>query len=162
MKLYLRQRIFSFADNYDITDEAKNPIYKVKSKLISFGSKMSILDQNQREVYFIRQKVWHFMPHYQIEKNGEPVGMVIRRFGFRPRFEMQGQLGNYSIQGNVWAFDFEILKGQDIIATVHKKFFSMTDSYEISVLNDAEQDLIITLVLVFDTCIHNNQSRGGN
>ena len=161
MKLYLRQRIFSFADNYDITDENKTPVYKVKSKLFSFGTKMRVMTPDEQEVYFINQKVWHLMPHYQIEKNGTPVGMVIRRFGFRPRFDMEGELGAYSIRGNVWAFDFEIVKGEQVVAVVHKKFFSMTDSYEISVMDDSLQDIIITLVLVFDTCIHNN-SRHSN
>jgi len=74
---------------------------------------------------------------------------------------MEGDLGAFSIRGNVFAFDFEIVKGEQVVAVVHKKFFSMTDSYEISVMDDSQQDIIITLVLVFDTCIHNN-SRQSN
>lgn len=68
MKYYLRQRIFAFADTYDITDENKQPLYRVKSRLFSFGSKISLRDLNDVEQFFINQKIFHFFPHYQIEK----------------------------------------------------------------------------------------------
>lgn len=156
MKYYLRQRIFAFADTYDITDENKQPLYRVKSRLFSFGSKISLRDLNDVEQFFINQKIWHFFPHYQIEKDGQAVGMVKRKFSFFPKYELEGVFGDFAIEGNIFAWDFIITNNGRTVASLHKRFFSLTDSYEIDVLDESLAPLILTLVLVIDTNIHNN------
>lgn len=157
MKYYLRQRIFAFTDTYDITDAEKQPLYRVKSKLFTIGSKITLMGLGNEPLYFINQKIWHFMPHYQIEKDGQIVGMVKRKFSFFPKFEFEGALGQFSVEGNIFAWDFAILHNGHTVATLHKKFISLTDSYEIDVLDESLVQEILTLVLVIDTSIHNNR-----
>ncbi|MGF3114721.1 hypothetical protein ACQV2R_04995 [Facklamia sp. P12937] len=44
MKLYMKQKMWSFKQDFDIYDQNKSPIYRVDSKLISIGRKTKILD----------------------------------------------------------------------------------------------------------------------
>lgn len=44
MKLYFKQRLFSWLDSYDIYDENQQTIYQVEGKL-AFGYQFSLLNQ---------------------------------------------------------------------------------------------------------------------
>ena len=37
MKLYIRQRVFSFTDNFDIYDQWGKTVYSVEGKFLSIG-----------------------------------------------------------------------------------------------------------------------------
>lgn len=53
MELFIKQRIFSFGDKYDILDENGNVIFYVQSKVFSFGAKIFLYDNNGNEHYFL-------------------------------------------------------------------------------------------------------------
>ena len=44
MKLYIRQKIFSWRDKYQIWNESGTPVYFVEGEFFSFGAKLHLLD----------------------------------------------------------------------------------------------------------------------
>jgi len=45
MQLYIKQRIFSWTDSYDVYDEAGEARYEVRSELFSFGHQIHVFDK---------------------------------------------------------------------------------------------------------------------
>ena len=60
MKLFFKQRIFSWLDSYDIYDEDGNTVYEVKGQL-SFGHCLKIFDPEGNEIGRVEEKVFTFL-----------------------------------------------------------------------------------------------------
>ena len=45
MQLYIRQRIFSWTDSYDVYDETGEARYEVRAELFSFGHQIHVYDK---------------------------------------------------------------------------------------------------------------------
>ena len=66
MDLYIRQKVFTLADKYDITDENENPVFRVEGEFLSFGARLHLYGPDMRELYYVEQELFHFMPRYNI------------------------------------------------------------------------------------------------
>ena len=62
MNLYIKQKIFSLKDKYNVCNELGEPVYSVEGELFSWGAKIHLYDLNGGELYYIRQKVLTFLP----------------------------------------------------------------------------------------------------
>ena len=66
MKLYIKQKVFSWGDKFTVKDEAGRDCYYVEGEIFTFGRKLHVYDMRGREVAFIKQEVWSWMPRYYI------------------------------------------------------------------------------------------------
>ena len=57
MKLYLKQKVFSWKDQGTVKDENGNDKYYIEGKVFSLGKQLTVRDANQNDVAFIKQKV---------------------------------------------------------------------------------------------------------
>lgn len=162
MRFMVKQKIFSFGDNFTINDEYGNPHFQVKGKVFSIGDKLRIYDMMGNELIYIEQKVFRLLPEYTIYFNGEVAAKVIKEFTFfKPRFNIESIMGNYSIEGNFWGMDFNILKNGEFIAQVSKKWFSWSDTYGVDIVDGEDYAFILALVIVIDQVIHDNNHNNG-
>ena len=69
MKLYIRQKVFSFKDKFSIYDENGEIQYTAEGEIFTLGKKLHIKDLNGREVIFIKQRLLTFLPKYEISIN---------------------------------------------------------------------------------------------
>ena len=53
MKLYIKQRIFTWGDKFSIYDEAGNEKYYVEGEILTFGKKLHLYDLQGRELAYI-------------------------------------------------------------------------------------------------------------
>ena len=44
MKFYIKQKVFTLKDKFDITDEHQNLKYQVKGKFMSISNRLELLD----------------------------------------------------------------------------------------------------------------------
>lgn len=70
MKLYMKQKVFSFKDKFTIKDEQGNDKYYIEGEFLSLGKKLHIYDMNNNELAFVREKVLAFMPKFIVEVDG--------------------------------------------------------------------------------------------
>jgi len=156
MKYIVKQKIFSLTDSFNIKDEYENNMFYVKKQLLSFGNKLRIFDLSGNELCYIEQKVFRFMPEYNIYIAGELTATVKKKFAlFRNDFEITSPLGDmYKIEGNFWAHEFTILKGDIPVATISKKFFSLSDTYGVDIDDNEDQVTILALAIVIDMVCH--------
>ncbi len=162
MRFIVRQKIFSFGDNFTIKDEHGNEHFLVRGKVFTFGDKLRVYNMAGRELYYIEQKLLRFLPEYTIYQSGQPVARVKKEFTFfKPKFNITSTLGNFTIEGNLLAMDFSIRKNGRHVAQVSKRWFAFADTYGIDIAEGEDYGFLVTLVIVIDQVLHDdNHNRG--
>ena len=157
MRFVVRQKIFAFGDNFVIKDEYGKEHFMVKGKVFALGDKLRVYDMAGQELFYIEQKLFRFLPEYTIYQSGRPMAKVKKEFTFfKPKFNITSDLGDFVIQGNYWAMDFSILKNGNLVASVSKKWFSFADTYGVDIVKGEDYGFLITLVIVIDQVLHDN------
>jgi uncharacterized protein YxjI len=158
VRYQIRQKVFSFGDNFVIKGENDEPRFIVKGKVFSFGDKLSLQDLNGNELYYIEQKLLKFLPEYHIFQNGRDMAMVKKEFSFfKPRFFIESQYGSYDMEGDIFGHDFQVFKNGRAVAAVSKRWFSFSDTYGVDIKDDEDQAFLLTLVIVIDQVIHDDE-----
>jgi uncharacterized protein YxjI len=162
MRYAVRQKIFSFGDNFTIRDENGNDCYMVKGKVFTFGDKLRIFDMQGNELVYIEQKLFRFLPEYKIYYLGQLYATVKKEFTlFRPRFQINGVHAQYRAEGNFWAMDFNILRDGRLAAQVSKRWFAWADTYGVDISNEEDPVFMLALVIVLDQVLHDNNHNNG-
>jgi len=157
MRFKVKQKIFSFGDNFVIRDEWDREQYMVKGKVFALGDKLRFYDMSGRELLYIEQKLFRFLPEYTIYQGSRPIATVKKEFSFfRPRFNIWSTMGDYRIEGNFFGMDFSILKNGSVVAQVSKKWFSWADTYGVDIDDTENYAFILALVIIIDQVIHDN------
>ena len=76
MKLYIKQKVFSWGDKFTVKDEYGNDKYLVQGEVLSFGKKLHVYDSVGREVAFIKQEIWSFLPRYYVFRGDEQIAEI--------------------------------------------------------------------------------------
>lgn len=156
MKLYIKQKVFSLGDKYNILDENENLVYKVNSQLFAIAAKLQLMDGHDRELYYIKRKLTLFLAKYEIYQNGELYAVVSQRMAFlKSRIDVDSKYGQYEIDGNIINREYIIRKNGNLLGKVHKKWLSWGDSYELEIIDPDNASFFCALVVAIDNCIHN-------
>lgn len=148
MKLLFRQRFFSWFDSYDIYDINDETVYTVEGKL-SWGHKLEIHDRNGNHIATLKERIFTFLPKFEIYIGGEYVGEIKKEFTlFKPSFSVDC-LG-YTVSGDFFEWDYNIMSGSRNVATIEKKLFRLTDTYIIDVEDDKDALISLMIVLAID------------
>mgnify|MGYP001015040508 CR=1 FL=1 len=156
MKLYLKQRVFSLGDKYDIYDANERVVFHVKSELFTLGAKLYLCDNNGQELYYIRGRITLFLAKYEIYKDNILCGTINQEMTFlKPRLNVKSLYGDFEIKGNLLGMDYEITRNGQYYGSVHKKWLSWGDSYELDILDEENAGFFCALVIAIDNCLHN-------
>ena len=85
MKLYIKQKVFSWTDKFYVKDINGQDRYYVEGELFSWGKKLHVYDMNGNEAAFIQQKTFSFMPTYFVFVNVRQVAEIVKEFTFFTR-----------------------------------------------------------------------------
>ena len=110
MDLYIRQKVFSLGDRYNVFDVNQNIVYRVEGEFLTFGAKLHLCDPAGNELLYIEQELFHMMPRYNLYCRGTQVASIRKNFtlfghslsvdsgyGWWPRFPKNGSLGGIPI-----------------------------------------------------------------
>ena len=90
MKLYIKQKVFSWGDKFTVKDEAGRDRYYVEGEIFTFGRKLHVYDMSGREVAFIKQEVWSWMPRYYVFCGDRQVAEIKKEFTFLfPKYNIE-------------------------------------------------------------------------
>ena len=149
MKLYIKEKVFSWGDKFTVKDEAGRDKYVVEGEVFSWGKKLHVYDMLGREVAFIKQEVWSFLPRFYVFCGDRRVAQIKKEFTFLfPRYSIDG-LG-WEINGSFMAHDYESTKSGRTIVTIRKEWMTWGDSYELDVVNPADEIVALAVVLTID------------
>lgn len=149
MKLYMKEKVFSWGDKFTVKDELGNDKYIVEGEVFSWGKKLHVYDRMGREVAFIKQEVWSFLPRYDVFCGEKHVAEIRKEFSFLfPRYSIDG-LG-WEIEGRFLAHEYEITKNGRTIVSIRKEWMTWGDSYELDIANPADEIVALAVVLTID------------
>ncbi len=162
MRYLLKQKLFSFGDDFFIRDVADNEIYFVDGKAFSFGDQLSFQDLNGNELAFIKQRVFSWGKTYEIVRGGETAAVVRKHLlsPFHHRFTV-GVPGpdDLEAEGNFLDHEYVLRRGDRPVATVSKRWFSFSDSYGVDVESAEDPVLILASAVVIDQVCHSGGKR---
>lgn len=156
MNLYIKQRVFTWGDNYDVYDAGGNPKYRVESELFSFGHQIHVYDTlTGREVGSIHQHLFSFFKTFDIVINGEVRGTVQRELSlFIPRYSVDFR--SWDVEGDFFGWDYQVTGPRGTVMSISKAFMSWGDSYTLSYADPADEIPGLLLVIAIDAanCEH--------
>lgn len=159
MNFIVRQKIFTFADSFNIEDEFGTPRYHVEGKFLTIGKKLDIYDMEGKHLVYIEQELFKLLPEYYLYENEEVVARVKKEFSFLiPRVNIESAYGDFTIDGSVMGYNFTIKKDGKIVARITKDIISFSDTYRVEI-EDENQDFILALVIVLDGIFHDNKNQ---
>ena len=76
MKLYIKQKVFSWGDQFTIKDANGTDRYFVEGEIFSLGKKFHVYDHAHREKAYIQQELLTWMPRYSVYSDGVQVAQI--------------------------------------------------------------------------------------
>ncbi len=157
MKLYFKQRLFTWFDSYDIYDELDNTLYTVKGQL-AWGHCLKIFDAAGNAIGCVKEKILTFLPCFEIYgANDAYLGRIQKEFSlFKPRYDID--FNGWHVEGSFMEWDYTIKDGNGgTVATISKELFHWADAYVIDVTDakDALYALMFVLAIDAEKCSRN-------
>ena len=149
MKLYIKEKVFSWGDKFTVKDAYGEDKYIVEGEVFTFGKKLHVYDRAGREVAFIKQEIWSFLPRYYVFCGDRQIAEIKKEFTFLfLRYTIDG-LG-WEIDGSFMAHDYQITKQGRKIVTISKEWMTWGDSYELDIADPADELVALAVVISID------------
>lgn len=149
MKLYIKEKVFSWGDKFTVKDEGGNDRYIVEGEIFSWGKKLHVYDTTGIEAAFIKQELWSFLPRYCVFCEDRLVAEIRKEFTFFfPKYRIDGL--DWEINGSFMAHDYEITQSDRTIVSIRKEWMTWGDSYELNIANTSDEIVALAVVLTID------------
>ncbi len=152
----IRERLFRLGEDSDITDEAGQPVLHVDGKVLSLHNRLVLRDPAGRETGQVHRKLAALRPTYEITIDGKDVAEVRKHlftpFGERFTIDVHGA-GGMQISGDLLSHEFTIQRDGQMVATISKRWLTVTASYGVQVVPGEDDVLILASVLALDLAI---------
>ena len=149
----IRERFFRLGEDSDITDDQGQPVFHVDGKVLSLRNRLVLRDPEGNEVAQVHRKLAALRPTYEVSVGGREVAEIRKHlftpFGDRFTIDVPGP-DDLELAGNLLDHEFTIRRGDQTVATVSKRWFSMRDTYAVDVAPGEDALLILASVLALD------------
>ncbi|CAF4042485.1 unnamed protein product [Rotaria magnacalcarata] len=113
----------------------------------------------------VQQELFHLHPTYKIlsARDGDSdreLAVIKKKFSFlHHKFDIDSAYGQYSLEGeDIFAHSFALRNAGVTVASVSKKFISLSDTYGVEIASDQDQAFILALTIVLDQVLYDNDS----
>lgn len=160
MKLYMKQKVFSLKQDFNIYDHNQTPLFRISGKLFSLGRQLRIYDGlTDEELAYVKETPFRLLTQLKIYRDNDYVATIQQKLTFF-KTKMAIQDLGWTIEGDFLDWHY-VIKDADhqTIAEVEAKLLSWSDTFEITI-DDTEVDPIVVLaiILAIDTIRDKQQS----
>ena len=155
MKLWFKQRFFSWFDSYDIYHEDDSIAFTVEGQL-AWGHRLHILNPQGEHIATVQQRVLTLLPKFEFYIADVLVGTLCKEFTFfRPAYDLDWN--GWHVEGDFFEWDYRIHCSLGVVAYISKELFHWTDTYSIDVARqeDALAALMVVLAIDAEKCSRN-------
>jgi uncharacterized protein YxjI len=149
----MQEKMFSIGDDAWIEDDSGNRAFKADGKALRMRSTFVLEDAQGNEVASIQEKMMHVRDTMEIERGGQTIAKVqkalVSPLRDKYKVDLAGR-GEWEVQGNITAHEYEITSGRDKIAEVSMKWFRVRDSYGIEVQPGQDVGLVLAIAVALD------------
>ena len=157
MRYIMKQRLFSWADDFFIKDESGRDVFFVDGRAFSLGDQLSFQDLAGNELAFIKQRLLSWGPTYEIYGGGELYAVVKKElftfFNCRFTVDVPGP-DDLEAQGDFLDHEYQFDRGGNAVALVSKRWFSLSDTYGVEIAEGEDDVLILASTVVIDLACH--------
>jgi uncharacterized protein YxjI len=152
----MKQKLFSWTDDFVIKDEAENDVFVVDGEGFTLSKKFVFQDLAGKKLASIQQELPGGAT-YDIYKGEDLWAVVHKKFFtfFNCTFTVQvaGQ-EDLVAEGEFTDHDYVFKRGSQAIARVSKEWFTWADTYGVEVDEKQDDILILACTVVIDMCCH--------
>jgi uncharacterized protein YxjI len=153
MRYVIRERLFRLGEDSDITDEQGQPVFHVDGKVLTLRNTLIVRDLAGTEVAKVERRLIALRPTYRITRQGEEVAEVRKKLfsPFVDRFTIDIP-GPHDLQmtGSLFEHEYTITRDDQVVATVSKRWLSLTETYGVETALGEDDVLILASVLALD------------
>jgi uncharacterized protein YxjI len=153
MRYVIRERFFRLGEDSDIANEQGQPVFHVDGKVLTLRNTLVVRDMSGQEVARIERKLLALRPTYQIIMHGQEAAELRKHFfsPFVDRFtiDVPGP-HDLSMTGSLFEHEYTISRDGQVVATVSKRWFSVTETYGVDIAPGEDEVLILASVLALD------------
>ncbi len=156
MRYAIKERFWSWGNDFYIHNEDKQPVFFVDGEAFSWGNKLSVQDMEGNELAFISQKLLSWKPKYEIYRNGRLFAEVVKEFSWlNQKFTLDVPGPNdYSVEGSFWRHDYSFSRRGRVVAKVAKEYWTWADTYGIDIVDGEDDISILCTAIVIDQVLH--------
>jgi uncharacterized protein YxjI len=162
MRYVMKEKLFSFGDDFTIRDDHDRDAFFVDGKALSLGKQLSFQDMSGRELLYIKQKLMNWSPTYEITADGQLVAVVKKElftlFSCRFTVDVPGP-DDLEAKGDFIHHEYEFTRGDRVVARVSKTWFSFADTYGVDINPGEDEALILASTVVIDAACHPDGKR---
>jgi uncharacterized protein YxjI len=158
----MRQKLFSWGDDFTIKDADGRDAYFVDGKAISLGAKLSFQDMSGNELAFIAQKFFSWGPTYEVYRGGELAAVVKKElftfFHCKFTVDVPGP-DDLVAEGDFMDHEYVFKRGDAPVASVSKQWFTWADTYGVEIADGEDPVLLLASSVVIDAACHHDAKR---
>lgn len=149
MRLWFKERFFSWLDGYDVYDADGGVVYTVQGA-ISWGHCLHILDAAGNHVGTVKERVLTLLPQFELYLGETYLGRIRKEFTlFHPKYDID--CNGWQMEGDFLEWNYAITDDAGgSVAQVGKELFHWTDTYVIDVEDPRNALCALMLVLAID------------
>jgi uncharacterized protein YxjI len=153
----MKSKFYKLKEDFWIKNEFEKECFFVDNKRMSMGLQFEIL-KNNNTLYSVKQNVLSFMGSYKVFENEDTIAKVNLKLTFdKDKLKVDSKYGDIKVQGDVFRYNYSIVKDGKVIGRVIRRFVEFKDKYMVDV-NFEDEAFILTLVIIIDDII-NKQAR---
>jgi uncharacterized protein YxjI len=161
MRYQMKQNLFSWGQDFTITDADGNDAFIVDGAAFSIGDQLAFKDLAGNELLHIKQRLFSWSAAYEIRK-GDEVRAVVEKelftlFSCSFTVDVTGP-DDLQAEGDFLDLEYEFLRGERKVATVSKRWFSLSDTYGIDIADGEDEILILASAVVIDMACHQDKN----
>jgi uncharacterized protein YxjI len=160
MRYVMRQKMFSFGDDYVVRTADGDDAFIIDGKVFALSDQLSFQDLAGNELAYIRRRILSWGPTFEITRGGETLAIVRKRLFtlLRCRFsvDVPGP-DDYEAAGSFTDHEYAFERGGATVATVSKRWFSFTDTYGVDIADGEDDVLLLASTVVIDLCCHGDR-----
>ena len=157
----MRQKLVAFGDDFYITDEGGQKVFKVDGKVLRVRDLLVFRDMQGNKLCQIQERMLRVKDTMAIEDgNGNKIAEVKKALitPLRDRWTVKIRSGpDLEVQGNILDHEYEIKEGRRKIAQVSKKWFRVRDTYGVEIAPDQEDVVVLAVTVALDNMAHSGK-----
>lgn len=164
MKLVIKQKFISILhQRFDVLNEEEKILYTVKPCKNLF-KKHQIFDENEKLLGYVKKRYCRVFARNDILNADKKIEYIIKRKFtiFTKSFKVINKTGSqdkFSLSGNIFAWNFELRKNDQVVAEYEKKIIALTDTFKINILDENYTTLAIGIAVSLDNALRDGNKR---
>jgi uncharacterized protein YxjI len=161
MRYIMKQKLFAWGDDFTIKDENGTDRFFVDGKVFTIRQKLSFQTMDGQEAALIQQKLLAWGPTYEIYRAGQLAAVVKKKLftllNCKFVVDVPGP-DDLEAKGNFLEHEYQFYRGDRVVGTCSKKWFSWTDTYGVQINEGEDEVLLLASSVVIDMVCHGDHN----